>query len=250
MNTVYKITNKINQKSYIGSSIRVEKRWTQHKLDAFNSSPNNKKYNYPLYCAFRKYGLENFSFEILKDDFSSIEEMEKYEHDMIIQYQTLSPNGYNQTENTSNNTIASENTQKYIQKVSKRCALVNEKNEILAIYNSYHAAARANGYDGDKWATNVKKICEGEMHSCNGLIFRLLDENDNVIIPIHKTQKRRVAVKGISVTDPSDIVYYESISEAARKENVSRNSISLCIAGSTRYSRVGGRKWERIGDET
>lgn len=27
MNTVYKITNLINQKSYIGSSVRVKKRW-------------------------------------------------------------------------------------------------------------------------------------------------------------------------------------------------------------------------------
>ena len=47
MHSVYKITNLINQKIYIGSSIRVEKRWKQHKIDAFNS--NNKKYNYPLY---------------------------------------------------------------------------------------------------------------------------------------------------------------------------------------------------------
>mgnify|MGYP003400092489 CR=1 FL=1 len=47
MYSVYKITNLINQKTYIGSSVRVEKRWQQHKNDAFNS--NNKKYNYPLY---------------------------------------------------------------------------------------------------------------------------------------------------------------------------------------------------------
>ena len=66
MNVVYKITNLVNQKSYIGSSVRVEKRWQQHKNDAFN--PNNEKYNYPLYQAFRKYGLENFSFNVLKDE--------------------------------------------------------------------------------------------------------------------------------------------------------------------------------------
>ena len=51
MFTVYKITNKINQKCYIGSSIRVNKRWQQHINDANN--PNNEKYNYPLYQAFR-----------------------------------------------------------------------------------------------------------------------------------------------------------------------------------------------------
>ena len=41
-NVVYKITNNINNKVYIGSSVRVEKRWQQHKNDAFN--PNNKKF--------------------------------------------------------------------------------------------------------------------------------------------------------------------------------------------------------------
>ena len=39
---IYKITNLVNQKSYIGSSVRVEKRWQQHKTDAFN--PNNENF--------------------------------------------------------------------------------------------------------------------------------------------------------------------------------------------------------------
>lgn len=34
---VYKITNQINNKSYIGSTIRGYKRWDEHKKDAFNS---------------------------------------------------------------------------------------------------------------------------------------------------------------------------------------------------------------------
>lgn len=55
MFTVYKITNKINNKCYIGSSIRTEKRWKQH-INASNNL-NSPHYNYPLYQAFRKYGL-------------------------------------------------------------------------------------------------------------------------------------------------------------------------------------------------
>lgn len=56
MYTVYKITNLVNEKCYIGSSINIEKRWVQEKNNAFN--PNSKSYKYPLSCAFRKYGLE------------------------------------------------------------------------------------------------------------------------------------------------------------------------------------------------
>lgn len=47
MYSVYKITNNINNKSYIGSSIRVEKRWREHINCSKNQ--NNKHYNYPLY---------------------------------------------------------------------------------------------------------------------------------------------------------------------------------------------------------
>lgn len=36
MYSVYKITNLINNKCYIGSSIRVEKRWREHQNTAFN----------------------------------------------------------------------------------------------------------------------------------------------------------------------------------------------------------------------
>ena len=81
------------------------------------------------------------------------------------------------------------------------------------------------------------------------MIFRLLDENNNIIIPKFQTEKRRVKVIGIKKDNPNDIVYYSSISEAARCEKVNRNSISLCIHGSTRSSHVGGRIWIK-GDDS
>lgn len=64
---IYKITNKINQKCYIGKSINIEQRFKKHKTDAFWVSEKNFKYDYPLYQAFRKYGIENFLFEILEE---------------------------------------------------------------------------------------------------------------------------------------------------------------------------------------
>lgn len=60
---IYKITNIINQHSYIGQSIHIEKRWNEHKLK-YNWERESKK---PLYLAFQKYGLENFTFEILEE---------------------------------------------------------------------------------------------------------------------------------------------------------------------------------------
>lgn len=60
---IYRITNKINGKKYIGQSVNIEKRWTNEIASAFNE--NSTSFDYPLSRAFRKYGIENFSFEVV-----------------------------------------------------------------------------------------------------------------------------------------------------------------------------------------
>lgn len=55
---IYQIINNINGKGYIGQSKHIEKRWLSHK---------ESKKEYPLYKAFRKYGIENFTFKILEE---------------------------------------------------------------------------------------------------------------------------------------------------------------------------------------
>ena len=58
---IYKITNKINNKVYIGKSIYIERRWYEHKTDMNNINKQNHLYN-----AMRKYGKDNFLFEIIE----------------------------------------------------------------------------------------------------------------------------------------------------------------------------------------
>lgn len=62
---IYKITNNLNGKVYIGKSINIYYRWTQH----IKISKNPSKYrdgNRPLYYAMSKYGADNFEFEIVE----------------------------------------------------------------------------------------------------------------------------------------------------------------------------------------
>lgn len=60
---IYLIRNTINNKVYIGQSTDIERRWVEHKRKY--SLEKNK--NIILYKAFKKYGLDNFSFEILEE---------------------------------------------------------------------------------------------------------------------------------------------------------------------------------------
>jgi len=58
MSIIYKITNKINGKFYIGKTVTsLEKRMSSHKKDRRNITP--------LTRAIDKYGWENFDVEVL-----------------------------------------------------------------------------------------------------------------------------------------------------------------------------------------
>ena len=91
MGYIYKITNTLNDKVYIGQTIKtVQKRFTQHK----NNS--NKEYfsQIVLYKAFNKYGIENFIFEEIEEvPNDKLDEREKY----WIEYYDSYFNGYNST---------------------------------------------------------------------------------------------------------------------------------------------------------
>ena len=82
---IYKITNLITGKVYIGQSKRCEQRFLEHK----NSSSNEHLRN-----SIEKYGVENFSFEILEETLESdLDEREIY---YICLYDSTNPDkGYN-----------------------------------------------------------------------------------------------------------------------------------------------------------
>ena len=62
---IYKITNKITKEAYIGQSVQIEERFTDHK----NPTNWNREKNKKLYQAFRDFGLNNFNAaKILKDE--------------------------------------------------------------------------------------------------------------------------------------------------------------------------------------
>lgn len=87
---IYKITNTLNNHSYIGLSTKLEDRWKYHN-DQYNWKREKSKV---LYQAFQKYGIENFTFEILEE--CSVEELSEKEKYYVNKFDTYA-NGYNMT---------------------------------------------------------------------------------------------------------------------------------------------------------
>lgn len=74
---IYKITNLETKEAYIGQSVDIVERWKQHCKNALGvgtSSATNK-----LYSSMKKYGLYNFTFEMLEECKSNeLDEKEKF----------------------------------------------------------------------------------------------------------------------------------------------------------------------------
>lgn len=93
MGIIYCYTNKINNKKYIGQTINPEQRFRCHKSNYKN--PKSIEYNSLLHQAFRKYGYENFSYEILVQDIDDVEILNNLEIYYINKFNSKVPNGYN-----------------------------------------------------------------------------------------------------------------------------------------------------------
>jgi group I intron endonuclease len=100
---IYKITNTINNKIYIGQTIQsLEKRWKRHTwLSTLNRNAM------AITNALRKYGVENFKIEIIYTA-TNIDELNEKEIEFINEYNSLSPNGYNLTSGGKNSPKSEE----------------------------------------------------------------------------------------------------------------------------------------------
>lgn len=119
---IYKITNKVNGKSYIGQTrYTVEFRWRQHI---------HKKDNVYFHNAIHKYGIENFTVETLEE--CNYEDLNSREIFYIAKYNTFK-DGYNLTLGGDGN---------------KRLLLDDKYDEIKSLYLS--------GFSTNKIATLYK----------------------------------------------------------------------------------------------
>lgn len=90
---IYCIENLVNGKKYIGKSVNISKRWSEHK----RALKSNQHYNKHLQKAWNKYGELNFKFSVIKYC-NTEEELNNFEMYYINKFNTInSQYGYNIT---------------------------------------------------------------------------------------------------------------------------------------------------------
>lgn len=242
---IYKITNNLNNKVYIGSSIDVERRWRQHKEASINEKDHH--YNYPLMVAFREFGIANFTFEVV-DTLPDYQAMIQTEHNWIIKENCVVPNGYNQTDNTNSPmfdpNVAKKMSDTKRDKYGKRVSEIDSNGNIIGVWDSLAEAGEKTGLDRFK----ISDVCNGRRLTTGDRIFRFLDEEENIIIPevkVNQVQTNRITKtsrKVIKMDDNNNILQtYDSVALAAADNNCDASAISKVCNG--KRNKCGGFKW-------
>ena len=89
----YLITNNVNNKVYIGITINPRERWLRHQSNTRCESFKRGKGTY-LYNSMRKHGIENFTFEVVKE-FTNKSDCCTYEENTIAFFRENAISNYN-----------------------------------------------------------------------------------------------------------------------------------------------------------
>jgi hypothetical protein len=196
---IYKITNNINSKSYIGLSKNIEKRWLAHK---YNYRHN---INDTVLCkAFNKYGIDNFNFSILElCDKNRLSEREIY---WIVKYDSYN-HGYNST------TGGEVGYNKVVMPDIIRCELIMDD---MYYYPSKMAFYRIEGLTFEQ--TKLKKYKE---YCGNVRYFNNANENDNCL----KKEYFRDELEEFKDFVLNKTNWYDNISNEWEKEDIIKDNI-------------------------
>ena len=230
---IYKIENLINHKCYIGQSIHINRRWYEHR-SAMRSDFNYAKQSY-LYNAVKKYGENNFSFEIIEE--CSLE-MLNYREIYWIAYYDSYNNGYNLTPG------GDQSNSKFMIKIDQ----YDLNGNYIKTYISISEASRQCEIE----AGNIVSCLKGKRPSAGSFQWRYHgEESPGKLIykpsEAHNWSSSKKAVMQFTKQDEY-ITTFISAHEAARSLEGHKNSghISECCLGQRKTAY--GYKWKYAND--
>jgi group I intron endonuclease len=270
MGFIYKITNKISGKCYIGETKQEtpEMRWREHLY-----SISRDKGCPALGGAINKYGLENFKFEVVIICFD--EDRYIYEREYIKKYNSQIPNGYNILPGGLGGAgfLGKKHSKETIEKIvnsgkkfreanpnyfdtyrDKHQESMKKVNLSIAVKESpiYRKAvqegriggrAHINGSPSEETKQKIKESLLKYYKNNNIQNNKINIENHRIIMA--KSKGRRISQYSI---DDIFIKEYMSISEAGRLSGVNHKNIQRVLQGYTKTA--GGYSWRYVNNQT
>lgn len=225
---IYKWTNKINQKSYIGQSINIQERQKKHIAASYY--PKSNTYNTAFHKAIRKYGVDQFDFDILC--ICKVEELDVLEKFYIEKFNSFVPNGYNMTTGGENPRCCNHRySEEDIQKIIEELINTDDSAEDIA----------------KRWdcsASLIKKISHGQEYHLDNVSYPVRSVEH--IERIH--QRYNPMCQGINPAAKLDISTVEKIVYDLLESDLSIKEIAIRYNISTdQVSRINnGKIWKQV----
>lgn len=217
---IYKITNKNNNMSYIGQSVNPQKRLMEHIYGR-----KNKKDTY-IDKTMKKYGIENFIFEII-DSSNNQDEIDKLEKEYIIKYNTLKPNGYN---------ILKGGREQQGAWNSKPIDEYDLDGNYINTYESagYYSQCINSEYNN----LSINHSCRTKRRYKDRYFRYKGDEKPTKYVKPKSTRIKKVYQYDL---EGNFIKEYESVTQASKETNTNRTSIINCVNGI--YKKANDYVW-------
>jgi group I intron endonuclease len=262
MGYLYKITNIITGKCYIGVTIQpdIKRRWTKHI-----NSVNYKEGCPLLKKSMKKHGVNNFKFEILIICFD--QDVVKYEKEYIKKYNSQVPNGYNILSGgqIGDGLVGYKHTPETIEKIKEKGRLFRENNpshfetyrekhkksmehvDISSSVKNSEKFKKAMIDRKEKYKIGDKKVSDDSKKKISESLKKYYKENEapnTLNIDKHRETMTTKIGKPIIQYDKDGtmIKEYRSIAEADRETGVNHNNIKHVLYGKTKHA--GGFIWK------
>jgi len=235
---IYKITNKLNGKFYIGQSVQLKKRWYKHKC------PSASQARMPIARAIAKYGHKNFIFEAIEIcHVDSLNERERF------YIRTLKPH-YNVTEggDGSRGHVVSENTKTILSAKAKEQWQKKTDDEKLQTINRCLIGPRVGHPVSSETREKLRESAK-KQYLRNGPSAIQRQKASETMLRLHRENKammNKYKNKPVAMVEAQSgiiVCAFESVKEAAVFAGVHTTSIIGVCKAKPKYKTAGGFKW-------
>lgn len=203
---IYKITNLVNNKVYIGQTVRtLKERMMEH----------NRHRTTMIDKALKKYGKENFNIELL-DSANTLEELNEKEIYYINYYNSKKPNGYNLCN-------GGDNTKGFVHREISKIKMSNKKKGKYKGSENHFFGKHHTLETRQQWSDKRK----GLKH--------LTEEQKEKL----RTTKHTVKVMCVETQE-----IFNSVKEASQKYNLKATHITRVCKG--KRKRTGNYHWKYV----